>query len=208
MSLTNQRDRPRIADELQIEQLHVEIEDNPFEDLLMSLDGLCAWIDSALHFRGNTSEDANRVSDASANKSAMSEESSGPAVLVHCIQGVSRSGAIIVAYLMRTKSIDYESALALAQKSRSIITPNSGFADQLRIWQQMHYTIYLDYIDCVRGDEGRKTKPEYEQWKADRGILLSRSEEAKQQVMRKSMANMAAAFGKRRMELREAEGGV
>jgi hypothetical protein len=215
LSLTNQRDRPTINDGLGIQQLHVDIEDNPFEDLLMTLEGLCDWIDDALHSSPSTSKlSSNSVSGASADEIAHPPSTDigstpvrslpNPTVLVHCLQGISRSGAIIVAYLMRTKSMDYDSALALARKSRSIIMPNSGFADQLRLWGQMDYTIYAsdDASDVGMHGGERKTKARYEDWRANRGILLSKGEEAKQEVLRKSMADMAAAFGKRRMQMK------
>ncbi|KAF2261251.1 dual specificity phosphatase [Lojkania enalia] len=181
LSLTSQRDRPQIAEELGIQQLHLEIEDNPFEDLLMSLDGICAWIDDAL--------------------SSGRDREIG--VLVHCLQGISRSGAIIVAYLMRTRSIDYDAAFNFARKSRSLITPNSGFAEQLRLWQQMGYTIYEKASEGGEENGAPKMKQQYEEWKANRGILLSKGEEAKQQLIRKSMADMAARFGRQRIELKE-----
>ncbi|KAF2686146.1 phosphatases II [Lentithecium fluviatile CBS 122367] len=223
LSLTSRRDRPEIARELGIEQLHVEIEDNPFEDLLLALEGACAWIDNALNTdraatatddpsnrigergaKGNATLPASRA-DAQSNQTAENrDDSRGSAVLVHCLQGISRSGAIIVAYLMRSKALDYEAALALAQRSRAIITPNSGFVDQLRLWAQMRYTIYRAEAADGSPDE-RKAKAEYEAWKENRGILLSRGEEAKQQATRKSMADMAAKFGRRRLKLKEEE---
>ncbi|KAF2195188.1 phosphatases II [Zopfia rhizophila CBS 207.26] len=215
LSLTNQRDRPTIAKELGIQQIHVEIEDNPLEDVLMALEGLCAWIENAISSEFGACGSPSDETEISVKKTAEDDntESLGsdavapqkPRVLVHCLQGVSRSGAVIVAYLMRTRSLDYESALALARGSRSVITPNSGFADQLRLWQQTGYSIYA----APRNDKGsleRKTKPEYEAWRSNRGVLLSRGEEEKQKVMMKSMADMAARFGQRRLELKGKKG--
>jgi predicted protein tyrosine phosphatase len=210
VSLTNQRDRPNIPEESGVRQLHVEIEDNPFEDLLMVLDAVCAWVDDAFSLgtglsgstddgveigRGKNADDATERLDPSAGAPRK------PKVLVHCVQGISRSGAVVVAYLMRTCSLDYDSALASARASRSAITPNSGFADQLRLWQRLRYSIFVA-DPKEKGSTGWGTKPEYEAWRANRGVLLSRGEEEKQRVVRKSMADMAASFGKRRLELK------
>jgi tetratricopeptide (TPR) repeat protein len=54
-------------------------------------------------------------------------------VLVHCNAGVSRSGAIVVGYLMSTQHLSYEQALAQARKAREWIKPNIGFETQLRV---------------------------------------------------------------------------
>lgn len=52
-------------------------------------------------------------------------------VLVHCSAGVSRSGSIIIGYLIHLYKCSYLDALAIAQKGRSFIQPNPGFAIQL-----------------------------------------------------------------------------
>ena len=153
-----------------IQHQYLVIEDNPFEDILMLLEGLCAWVDNALV--------------TTVHK---------PKVLVHCMQGVSRSGAVIVALLMRGCSLDYESALTLARESRAAIAPNAGFADQLRLWQKMNYS-----ISEADGVGLWKTKLQYEEWRRDRGILLTREEEMRHEAMRISMEDMAITFGRLR----------
>merc|ERR1712062_362157 len=55
----------------------------------------------------------------------------GKNVLVHCNMGVSRSGTIAVAYLMKTLQISRKDALKLAKKWRKAIRPNEGFIKQL-----------------------------------------------------------------------------
>ncbi|KAJ4298313.1 hypothetical protein N0V90_006213 [Kalmusia sp. IMI 367209] len=172
LSLTDQRNRPICTPDLDIRQIHIDIEDNPFEDVVMVLEGACAWIDDALEKDGT--------------------------VLVHCIQGVSRSGSIVIAYLMRSLEIGFDAALGLARKSRVAIGPNSGFVEQLRLWGSMGYTIY--------GDDEGQVKPQYENWKANRGLLLSKGEQMKQEVMMRSMADMAARFGRRKLELKKKQG--
>ncbi|KAF2182468.1 hypothetical protein K469DRAFT_478194, partial [Zopfia rhizophila CBS 207.26] len=52
----------------------------------------------------------------------------------HCLQGISRSGAVIVAYLMRKLEIDYPTALVLVRKYRDVVNPKEGFEKKLQHW--------------------------------------------------------------------------
>lgn len=54
------------------------------------------------------------------------------AVLVHCNAGVSRSAAVIVAFLMMNRGIRYDDAMALVRAARPIACPNEGFRRQLK----------------------------------------------------------------------------
>lgn len=55
-------------------------------------------------------------------------------VFVHCVAGVSRSGAIAIAIIMHAMNLSYEKALSLPQSKRPSILPNPGFAVQLKTW--------------------------------------------------------------------------
>lgn len=59
-------------------------------------------------------------------------QQSGGVCFVHCAQGVSRSGAVVVDYVMRSQGLDYDAALALVRKGRLVAQPNSAFEAQLR----------------------------------------------------------------------------
>ena len=61
----------------------------------------------------------------------------GGAVLVHCYHGVSRSASIVLAYLMKSRDIDLDEALAIVTQKRPIVCPNDGFLMQLRLFRQM-----------------------------------------------------------------------
>lgn len=57
-------------------------------------------------------------------------------VLVHCIQGISRSVTLVIAYLILTKKLNYDEAFKIVQSRRSIASPNLGFAIQLQNFYQ------------------------------------------------------------------------
>ena len=57
-------------------------------------------------------------------------------MLVHCAQGMSRSGTVVVGYLMWKERLSYVTALAHAQRARPVVEPNPGFALQLQDWEQ------------------------------------------------------------------------
>lgn len=57
---------------------------------------------------------------------------SGGKVLVHCFKGVSRSAAVICAYLIARKNLTLDEALVLVRLARPNVSPNQGFLRQLR----------------------------------------------------------------------------
>ncbi len=57
-------------------------------------------------------------------------------VLVHCAAGSSRSGAIYVAWMMRSQRIPLKMALKKTKTVRPIVLPNPGFIEQLNIYQK------------------------------------------------------------------------
>lgn len=63
-------------------------------------------------------------------------EKSGSRVLVHCSQGVSRSAALAIAYLMWRKHQGFEDAYEKVKRKRSVVSPNMGFVGQLMQWQR------------------------------------------------------------------------
>ncbi|KAL1946164.1 hypothetical protein VTO73DRAFT_15291 [Trametes versicolor] len=60
----------------------------------------------------------------------------GVNVLVHCQQGVSRSAAVVIAYLIYTHNMTYDSAFDLVKRKRACIKPNSGFVRCLQDWEK------------------------------------------------------------------------
>lgn len=56
----------------------------------------------------------------------------GGRVLVHCIQGISRSVSIVMAYLIYKKKVSYDKAFSIVQSKREISSPNFGFSIQLQ----------------------------------------------------------------------------
>ena len=56
----------------------------------------------------------------------------GRRVVINCAQGRSRSGAAACAWLMASRRISADAALAEIQRSRPLVQPNPGFMAQLR----------------------------------------------------------------------------
>ena len=57
-------------------------------------------------------------------------------VLVHCVQGISRSATIVIAYLMKKYQWNLQKALEHVKEKREIVHPNPGFIKQLEQFQQ------------------------------------------------------------------------
>jgi protein-tyrosine phosphatase len=60
----------------------------------------------------------------------------GHITYVHCRNGVSRSGMVVVAYLMQSRGWSRDEALAFAQERRPIVRPHPAFMELLRHWEQ------------------------------------------------------------------------
>ena len=58
-------------------------------------------------------------------------------VFVHCMAGASRSATIVIAYLMWTKKMKFEEALEFTHSKRSIVYPNCGFKEQLKMFEKL-----------------------------------------------------------------------
>ncbi|XP_014355184.2 dual specificity protein phosphatase MPK-4 [Papilio machaon] len=70
--------------------------------------------------------------------------SNGGTVLVHCYFGVSRSAAVVIAYIMEKYGLCYEDAFMLVKSKRRFIGPNVGFVAQLKLFGHMGYRINRD----------------------------------------------------------------
>ncbi|KAH8822565.1 protein-tyrosine phosphatase-like protein [Flagelloscypha sp. PMI_526] len=87
----------------------VDILDTATADLKSHLEPTCQFIDSAVKNRRN--------------------------ILVHCQQGVSRSAAVVIAYLISRYGMSFDAALAHCKGKRACVKPNSGFVNVLREWE-------------------------------------------------------------------------
>ncbi|RWS21286.1 protein phosphatase Slingshot-like protein [Leptotrombidium deliense] len=59
----------------------------------------------------------------------------GGKVLVHCKMGISRSASVVIAYLMKYKNWSLSKTLEYVKKKRNCIKPNTGFLEQLEVYQ-------------------------------------------------------------------------
>ncbi|RWS24023.1 dual specificity protein phosphatase 12-like protein [Leptotrombidium deliense] len=66
---------------------------------------------------------------------------SGRNVLVHCVGGVSRSVTIIISYLMHKYRWSFLKSFRYLQKKRTLIDPNYGFREQLKLFEEMGFKI-------------------------------------------------------------------
>jgi hypothetical protein len=66
--------------------------------------------------------------------SALPSNSTNPPL---SFQGISRSAAVVIAYLIREHGQSYEQAHAFVKSRRACIKPNSGFVAVLKEWEKM-----------------------------------------------------------------------
>ncbi|XP_054858990.1 dual specificity protein phosphatase 12 isoform X1 [Eublepharis macularius] len=91
--------------------LHVPLLDEPRSDLLSRLDDCAAFVGRA--------------------------RERGGAVLVRCHSGVSRSVAVVTAYLMKANHLPFEEAYAFVRALRPEAKMNEGFEWQLKLYEKM-----------------------------------------------------------------------
>lgn len=66
-----------------------------------------------------------------------SVRNSGGVIFVHCNAGVSRSAAVVIAYVMKFKKLSYLEAFDVLKKERPCIKPNEGFVKQLKALEKL-----------------------------------------------------------------------
>ena len=81
---------------------------------------------------------------------------SGRGVLVHCQQGVSRSTAIVIAYLIRYRGMTYDDAFSFVLHKRPCAKPNEGFVRALREWDGLCRKIREGNAKPVRPEMPRR----------------------------------------------------
>ncbi|KAJ1104519.1 hypothetical protein NDU88_001930 [Pleurodeles waltl] len=62
----------------------------------------------------------------------------GGKVLVHGNAGISRSAALVIAYIMETFGVKYRDAFTYVQERRFCINPNAGFVHQLQEYEAIY----------------------------------------------------------------------
>ena len=67
----------------------------------------------------------------------------GGRVYIHCHQGVSRSSAMAIAYLMYANGWGYEPAYSFVRERRGIASPNAGFIARLGVGSGLGFGLGL-----------------------------------------------------------------
>uniref|UniRef100_A0A8D0GP69 Serine/threonine/tyrosine interacting protein n=1 Tax=Sphenodon punctatus TaxID=8508 RepID=A0A8D0GP69_SPHPU len=92
--------------------LVLDIADNPVENIIRFFPTTKEFIDGSLQTGGK--------------------------VLVHGNAGISRSAALVIAYIMETFGVKYRDAFTYVQERRFCINPNAGFVHQLQEYEAIY----------------------------------------------------------------------
>lgn len=60
----------------------------------------------------------------------------GATVYVHCNAGVSRSAAVVIAYMMQDQHLNFHEAYRILKEARPAVRPNDGFINQLKLYER------------------------------------------------------------------------
>ncbi|KAJ6515688.1 protein-tyrosine phosphatase-like protein [Mycena sanguinolenta] len=113
-----------------ITHMRIPIEDVDYADLLIHLPSACQFIDRAIRSGG-----AILVHDVQ----ACLTPSICSRALILFQQGVSRSAAVVAAYLMWSHRMNATKALETIRRARDQIWPNAGFQEQLVLFELCQY---------------------------------------------------------------------
>eukprot|EP00037_Helgoeca_nana_P012266 m.111124 g.111124 ORF g.111124 m.111124 type:complete len:296 (+) comp21358_c0_seq1:219-1106(+) len=119
--------RPNFLDHF--DYLVVDVADDSSENIISHFPEVRAYIDNALETNGR--------------------------VLMHGNAGISRSGALLIAYLMYKLETTYAEALRLVQLRRFCVAPNEGFQAQLHEYEPIYRAELMQrrFADASRGEE-------------------------------------------------------
>ena len=106
--------------------LNLSIEDSSSQDITHSLNEAYSFLTQHARNRDDINNNNNNSRDN---------------ILVHCVQGKSRSASIVIYYLMRKYNYTYNRAIELLQSKRSVVSPNKGFEQQLRQIEQSSFSV-------------------------------------------------------------------
>jgi protein-tyrosine phosphatase len=118
-----------------MEHVIVEIEDHPRANVLQIIPACCAILDAAYHEASVC---------VTTTEATTTQPPRPPALLVHCASGISRSAAVIVAWLLCRRhrrhddAVSLDAALAAVRYQRPLVRPNMGFLCQLQMLERHH----------------------------------------------------------------------
>jgi atypical dual specificity phosphatase len=134
---------PTLSQTRSLHMLHIPLSDKPNEDILTHFPVATSFIGNAL------AEDPNSrvlVSFWWLLRPFPCSQSDPffHFIQVHCFMGISRSAAIVCAYLIATMRMTPDEALAAVKQKRGIVSPNIGFLRQLE-----------EYSKRLHGESGK-----------------------------------------------------
>jgi len=133
-----------------IKKMHIRLSDNFREKIIHHLEKTTAFIREALEKPENK-------------------------VLVHCVMGISRSAAVVCAYLIAEQRMTGPAAIDFVRDKRPIICPNIGFQRQLEEYAfKLHGGTREEIEMHVRLGEAPKNVRDFKLWM--RGIINKKKE--------------------------------
>ncbi|CBH17787.1 dual specificity protein phosphatase, putative [Trypanosoma brucei gambiense DAL972] len=111
----------------------VPAEDCPTYDISRHFPEMCALIELVMMYRRDTEVELARLHT----------------VVVHCLMGVSRSAAVVAAYMMKRGRYSKDESVFIMRKSRPIVSPNPGFQKQLMRWEEGAYYRISDMLSAT-----------------------------------------------------------
>ncbi|KPM04372.1 mpv17-like protein 2-like [Sarcoptes scabiei] len=112
--ITVMSDKPKLSSHGSIRSYFFKLDDSEDQELLLILFKIVTFIENSI----------------AKNK-----------ILVHCLEGISRSSAVVLGFLMLRLKLNLDTALKLARTKRPCFHPNIGFLRQLALLEKTKFSL-------------------------------------------------------------------
>ncbi len=110
-----------------------------FQGFIINVSADCPmWLNGGVHIKLDDSPYENILKYFNRVNHLIEKHKNEP-ILIHCMMGISRSASFVIAYIMNRFGLNLQKAFHFVRRKRPIIRPNSGFIEQLEMYEkQLH----------------------------------------------------------------------
>ena len=113
-----------------IKYLHIKVDDLENESIGKYFNPVIQFVNDNLTKQTDTPDESKDNDQKTDNNNQNAK------VLIHCEQGISRSGSFTIAYIMKTYNWTLNKSMEYVKERRWCVSPNDGFVKELKTFEQ------------------------------------------------------------------------